>query len=196
MPDDPDDRDRRRPRTPPVGVLAQTAPPMETWDDVTPPLGTSDPLHRIGRRVKQTAQTTLSTLDLVESLRSEVRQDIVRVDGKVDRLGSQVSDVRETVGEIGGKLDGVVLALQEDRDQRVREREQHATMRVTAFAAEVEVDKTRKLSEIEIQRDAAIDRIREQRELRRYRRLLALKIFGWVAVSGGTLWSLLASHCR
>lgn len=75
----PDERDRRRLITPPPGVRAQTASQTasESWEghDSYTPVGDVDAdgaLERMGRRVKQTAQNSVTTLDRVASLEAKV----------------------------------------------------------------------------------------------------------------------------
>ena len=97
---------------------------------------------------------------------------------RLKALGEHVGDLRETSGKIEGKLDILVESWRQDRE----ERKQSQMMRLTAFQAEVEVDKTAKLAEIAIEKTDKISRVK-------LRSQVVTKI---VALAGPPLAALLA----
>lgn len=188
---DPRDRDVRRPKTPPAGVRAQTAPPVSHRDeDATPPAGT--PLvEELAFRARRTHKDTIitrdaatTTLERVVDVRREMHDRIEAVDSKVERLDARVEvmsdrvgDLRESVGKIAGQLEGITTTLAEDRE----ERHNHSMMRVTAFQAEVEVDKTAKLADVEVVKTDKLARIEERSLNSEHRRKIVYKVLAIVS---------------
>ncbi|MBA2718946.1 MAG: hypothetical protein H0U52_06865 [Chloroflexi bacterium] len=144
----------RRPLPAPPGVIEQVAPPLppESWDGgrtgvETQSLGESV-VEGIFRRTGETKNNTLDTLDKVETLRKETREDISNVNSKVDALVEVVVDLRVDVAKQGGQNEVIITMLEEQR----RAREQSGAWRLTSATAELGVDlevkKTRQLTEI------------------------------------------------
>jgi len=188
-----DDRDRRRIKTPPKGVEAQIARADsvgEQWDDVTgnTPVGiepdTVETISKINRRVKATMATGQSTLDRVDDVRREMHSRIERLDGKVEELGAHVGDLRETTGTIVGKLDVLVDTLAEDR----RERAQHSMAKFSAFTAEVEVNKTRAMTDIELQAEDKRDQIEARKGWRKLGESVVYKVIAGI----GAVWAVVS----
>lgn len=185
------ERDILRPKTPPAGVRAQTAQPLiRRDDDTTPPAGTPliDELAIRARRTQHETTRTLdvsqSTLERVGDVRREMGARIEAVDAKVERLDARievmsdrVGDLRESVGEIVGTLAGITTTLAEDRE----ERRNHSMMRVTAFQADVEIDKTRQIAEVEVAKTGQLVEIQDKAAINEYRRKKFLQVLAIVS---------------
>jgi len=198
VPDPRDQRDRRRLITPPAGVRAQSAP--QTWEDHdshTPPLApgaTADPsetLDRIGRRVKNTARTSQTAVDLIGALRWEFDAKVTHLTGKLDALTAEVADVGRTGARNEGKLDGISGQLEDDR----AERRQRAEMTVTAFHADLELGKTRALSQIGVDHDSATAAITERRLVGEYRRALVFKLVAGIGAAWAVISTIALARC-
>ncbi len=212
-----DDRDKRKPFTPPGGVRSQIAPPLESgrgrkdqpphesWEDqvsLTPihptpiprmapspvaiprtltPQESSVVVEGIDRRVRETKNTTLTTLDRVERLRDETRTEITRIHDKMDAQGTKidavimvVADMGREVGAQGGQNDIIIKMLEDERE--VRSRVEHVI--TTTRIAEVEVDKTRQIADIN-----------DTQDKRKFRRQVLLKVLAAV----GALWAVVST---
>ena len=138
-----EDRDRRRPRTPPVGVRAQTAAPLgndQTWDDDVTPLP-DDPrlaMARVDRRVKITGQAALDRFDL---MRTEVAGNVRDLHLRVEVLSSRLAQVAESTAAVVGKLD-VIMA------DRAVDRQETSVIHVETARAELEIRRSTKLAEV------------------------------------------------
>lgn len=175
-----DDRDKRRPKTPPAGVRTQLARPSsqaESWEgDVTgnTPVGdtfdAADTISKINRRVKATMGSIAAT-----------QVDIARIDSKVETLAGHVGDLRENVGTMAGKLDVLVSNFEDDRE----ERRQMSHARISAFTAEVDVQRQRALSEIGLQQADKTDRIEARKDRRELIKQIVIKVIAGV----GVLWA-------
>ncbi len=105
---DRDDRDRRRAITPPVGVRAQTAPPIgqDSWDGELTPLPQSSRLaiEQVDRRVKSGGHATLERVDdvsrRVEIVRGELRADVGDLRAGMGQLGDRVGELAERVASV------------------------------------------------------------------------------------------------
>lgn len=193
------DRDVWRPKTPPAEVRAQTAGEIDTaqnWDDLTPPAGSpallpSETLNKLDRRLKTTSQTSQATLDHVAELRREFDGRLGYMSAKVDTLVGDLADVRAATARNEGKLDGIGEGLAADRE-RTR---QVTQMTVTAFQAGVEVDRTRALSQIDVQHSQQLDRISERKEQRRARRRMVINILAGVSAVWALIQTLVTTRC-
>lgn len=137
MPKDPrdDDRDVRRPKTPPVDVRAQTAQPIIDAefdaDDLTPVEG--DPATQTNRRATQAAGSSRAALVAVRQVQAtqkilgeqvkayaeadkadhkEMKADIAEIKADVRVVSGHVGDIREEVGHMSGKLEVLAQTLQ------------------------------------------------------------------------------------
>lgn len=172
-----DRRDRRVIKTPPRGVASQIARP-EVDPETTPPAGSvpidiEEAIDReaVPRRVKATKAAAVLTLDRVGEVRTELKEDISRLDNKVEKLAEHVGDLRETTGQMSGSIAIIREHL-----------EQHSVMKVTAFQAEMEVAKTRGLADIEVSKTDKLASI----EIKRH---VVLKIVAAI----GALWALISA---
>lgn len=112
-------------------------------------------LQSIERRSRETKNTTLETIDRIEALRREARDDVKAVHAKVDGVIAVVSDLRVAVGE--GKSQNEMIL------ERLADLKAHAenTQKITTTkrVAEVEVETTRQLTDIEIGKKRATTEI-------------------------------------
>ena len=204
------DRDKRVPLTPPHGVRAQIAPSSDwegpTSDEYTPIHPTPVPglgpvdLNGIDRRVKETKNASITTLDRVELYRKETREDIGRLEEKVHAQGQRVSEVVMAVGDLKGVVGKAAgqneLILDILREQKqARENTEH--IKTTTRIAEVEIDKTRALTDIEIKRADELALIESKKETRKVRlelvkngavklgAILAAVLVGYLSRCGG-----------
>lgn len=192
-----DERDRRRVITPPVGVRAQTAKPLpESWENdtsgVTPvdapeaEVAKYDELHS-PRRVREARDTALITLDRVGEVKRELKDEISKVERKVDDLGEHVGNLRESVARQEGQNEIIIGVVTELRDSRSRTEHVVTTTRL----AEVEVDKTRQLSVLEIEKRAGLVAIDEREKNQDLKRKLLETVAGRVIVGIATAASVL-----
>ncbi len=198
-----EERDRRKVKTPPKGVLAQLAPPSpaESWDDQHTPVETvprsvETPVEAIDRRVKETNNAALTTIDRVEILRRETREDIRAVhdkiastDEKVDAVVKVVGDLRVEVGGQGVQNKTIIGMLEEQKQFREREEHVKKTMRL----AEIEVDTSRQLTDLELSKKAGEAKIEEAKAAAALRREL-IKAFVLKAIAGiGVVWAVISA---
>lgn len=187
MADHDHDRDRRRARTPPRGVRQQTAPEVsETWDeDVTPlPTDPREALEKMDRRIKQSGTTTV---DRVDAVRAELRNDIRDVMHKVDGLVASLLSVSTQTSEMVGQVKILVGDREADRQER-------STLRVETVRSELEIRKTTELADAELARERERARIEEDKKRKDHLRAVAIKVLAGVGVAWGTLSAALLAH--
>lgn len=168
---DPRDRDARRVKTPPAGVRAQTASPVEhSWDeDLTPlPYDTHAALSRVDGRVKS---TNLATMDRVDAVRSELSGSVKEVDRRVVDLAQELARLAASTAEMAGKLDILV-------DDRSVDRREVSAVRVESVKAD-----------LLIRRDREVASIEDRRQSRAFAAALALKL----CAGAGLVWGLLSA---
>lgn len=193
----PDHRDNLPKTTPPAGIAAQIAGPPVKSRSLTPiegfemePTGVGalpqapeeTMVAAIDRRSRETKNASiagmngsLATINLVENLRRETREDIGKLSDKVDGVVTAVAHQKGQNDQILSRLDDI---------SRSRERVEQVV--TTTRIAEVEVDKTRQLSDIEIEHRAAEINLKHREETqaikRRHFDTLASKVVAAVAV--------------
>ena len=177
-----EDRDKRRPRTPPVGVRAQTAAPVDdslslSWDhDVTPlPDDPRLAMARMDRRVKITGQAAIDRFDL---MRTQVAGDVRDVHLRIDVLSSRLAQMAESTAAVVGKLD----VLMQDR-------EEISVVRLETARTELEIRKSRAIAEVG-----------EDRAQRAHRRKIMLRVLAGALAGVSAVWAavstlLLARGC-
>lgn len=172
--------------TPPAGVRAQTAPPLnrDSWEgELTPlPDSTRLALEQVDRRVKSGGHATLDRVDevsrRVDMVRGELRGDIEGVNGKVDGVNDRVSELAVRVSSMDGKLDLLV------RDRDV-DRQELSAVRIETVRADLEIRKSIKIAEVDDDRD----RRRHRRIVWRRALSFALKLVG----AGGAIWGVVSA---
>jgi hypothetical protein len=117
----PDDNDRRRNRSPALGLPLSSDPSGVT-------------LAVVHRAQRDTDQKVVSTLDRVGELRGELTARINQLDAKVDDLA--LSNAR-----VEGQLEILVETVRTDRTE-------HSQIRVKAVEAVLEVEKTGEVAKI------------------------------------------------
>lgn len=159
-----DDRDKRRPQTPPAGVRAQIAPPSEpeNWEDkhtgVTPvhaPTGSETPLQTVVRRSGETKNIAIDVHAEVGTLHSRVST----LETKVDGIGTAVEEQ--------GKQNKQIIGLTSDVISILKGRE---TVTTTTQLAQVEVTKSRALTENELARERELVLINDEKETKALQR--------------------------
>lgn len=169
----PEDRDIRRPKTPPAGVRAQTAQP-ESFEDETPIDG--DPVSQINTRARNAAHnskqavTRIAVLDAkVDGYQRQVdtyfeldQQDHKRIyqqlDATIDTLNTiqtSIADIRGDVGEAVGAVRTLTATIQEKA--KVDTAREIAKAEVDAKAAIVKVE----IEQAQAESDVAIEQKRE-----------------------------------
>lgn len=149
----------------------------------------------IDRRVKETKNTALTTLDRVDTLRLEVRQDIGAVNTKIDNVIAVVGDLRVSVGEQTTQNKMIISMLDQQNKTRDREEQVVTHLKIT----EADIEKKQKSAEIDIETTRATTQLEDDAAVkaakREVRKAIALKA---VAVIG-TLWTTFSiaylSHC-
>lgn len=190
------DRDQRIPYTPHAGVEV-TPSRTESWErlktDVNESTLEESSAEGMDRRVKETKNTSLATLDRVDTLRREVRADLTSMHSKVDSVVAVVSDLRQVVGKQEGQNELIISMLQQQN--KSKENIEHVV--TTTRIAEVEVDKTRQLSNIEVQKAKAVSDIADVAAAKAAKRevikTFVVKVV--MVVLGGLATAGLASHC-
>lgn len=172
-----DERDRRKIKTPPHGVARQIAPVAypESWEDggaytplsPTPAPGSAQAnqiisgsdMHDIDRRVRETKNTSITTLDRVEVLRRETREDIRGVTQKIESVDAKVDGVVATVGKQEGQLEklDVIVELLKDREH----------VENTLVIARSDIDRHRQITATELAKLAGEDQIEAKKERRK-----------------------------
>lgn len=154
-------------RTPPAGVALQLARSFDfDTDELTPtPETVPEAIAQVGRRQKQTQQTSQSALDHIGQLRYELGGRIDRVEGRLDGLTSQSANVE-------GKMDILTDVVQRSLDEQSR-------IHVSRVTASIEVEKSAATAGIETQKERAA-----------FPRQLVLKV---IAVAGPLLAAALTA---
>lgn len=112
-------------------------------------------LEGIDRRSRETKNTTLETINRIEAVRKETRDDVRKVDAKIDGVIAVVSDLRVEVGKHGTQNELILERLAEIKSHAERSEQVKTITRI----AEVEVDTTRQLTDIEVGKKRAITNI-------------------------------------
>lgn len=177
--------------TPPLGVRAQTAPP-EVWDptsEVTPrvsPTITTEELRALDaeeapRRTREARDASVLTLDQVGTVRSELKADIYRVEGKVETLNGHIIELHKSTSQISGEIGVIKTVLEEDRE----ERRAHNMVKFSAMTAEIDVGKAQGLAEVEVGKRRQLTTIAVKKQIA-YKVLAGLGA-AWAAISAGML---------
>ncbi len=157
------DRDNAPKKTPPAGIAAQLAGPVdESSHRPTPIHGVQVvdddvALSAIARRTAVTQNSSLNTLAGVEALRREtkadievVRADVTRAHDKIDGVLISMVHMQGTLGRSVGQNEQIIKKLDEASEQKRNTEHIHTVTKV----AQVEVDTTRQKSEIEVDTEA------------------------------------------
>ncbi len=167
-----EDRDKRRPRTPPAGVLAQIAPQRpESWEGqrtgVTPvagvpigPQSTESPIETLVRRSGQTKNIALDVHGDVAALRGRVEG----LEAKVDEHGRQNNTIIAMTGD--------VIAILKNK----------STVETTVTVTEAEIKKTRAMTENEIGRERELALIENMQATNALKREWMKKSFERIAL--------------
>lgn len=182
------DRDKRKAHTPPLGVQEQiarapTAEPNPELDELgvrlpfhpTPvdvqPITDAQaeaimrrreaehPIEALDRRSRETKNTSLTTLNLVDDLRKETKADLVLVHGAIAEQQKSINHVVKVVGDLSksvGVQEGqntIIIGMLKEQQETRRNTEHVVT---TTRIAEVEVDKSRQLSQLEVDKNEKI----------------------------------------
>lgn len=181
----PDDRDQLKRITPPAGIQSQLAPedgfprhkrhltPIEGIEEREEAMEPS--LAGIDRRTKETKNSSLTTLNMVETLRKETREDVKELHKKFDTLSRDVNtkydNVNATLAKVStglarqeGQNNQILLALTE----QAKDRDAKRTVHTHASVKQLDVDTTRQLTDIEVEaaeRKARIE-VKKKRDLK------------------------------
>lgn len=154
----PRDRDQRKDYHTPPGVIAPVVPSSgapESWDGARAPVtavvarppGGESIVEAIARRTGETKNVAISTLDRVDALRREIRDDNGKVNERVDDLYTIVANLRaDMVSQLGtanGQNVAILQALGEQNKVRDRLMDQQAEERRAMLERE---SKARELS--------------------------------------------------
>lgn len=204
-----DDRDKRRRHTPHAGVRSQIAGRPGSDAETTPPMG-SVPVppevqavideQAMPRRVKETRDATAATLETVEQVRSELKNDIGRVERKVEEHGTVLleqntvlGELRQEVGKISGTVSGQIPLILDNfqtlREELQADRSAHRNLRVTAIQADIETSTAKAVATTEIDKTREITGITETQAKAQWRREMILKIVAGV----GALWAVISA---
>lgn len=166
----------------------RAAAPPESWDNSH--TGVNDRPERettveaIERRSRETKNAAMDLLSRVDDLRKEARQDIAAVNQRVDNVGQKtdalitvVADLRTDAARAEAQNTVIIKML----DAQNKAREQSGMMKLTTLTAEVEVTKTRALSEIEIEKTGKLELIRDHAATRVWRRKFMYKVLATAA---------------
>lgn len=171
--------------------VTDSAVPREFTDnpktDVTKrPLDEESPLQAVERRSRETKNNTITTLDRVENLRRETREDIAQVNKRIDKVDAKVDNTLELANEIKSELaagtaqNEIIIKM---IDEQNKDRERSGLMRLTQVTAEVEVSKTRALTDIEVDKVRALTDIDEKKKTGAFKRAVWKK-FWFQAIAG------------
>ena len=230
MPDDPRDKYTPKHQTPPGGIRnRRPISQPESWEDdasYTPigspdkptPVGMaiprtisdSDMLASVARRSGETKnvaidtkRTAITTLDRVDGLRRETREDIGELRSQVGEIAMVVGELREDVGELKGTNKVILTHLEEAK--QYRDNTQHVITRTKL--AESEVETTRQLTDIELRKARGLEEIKAEEEFRRDQlearkaRRANLWALTWKVVAAlGAIWAFVSAlylgQCR
>lgn len=182
----PDDRDFRRPKTPPAGVRAQTARPLEEriprippppslppattepyedFDDLTPVDG--DVLQQLQTRARNASANARGAFHATRELRGELARAVER-DMKdhetmvraIERVDGKVDRAIEHVADVRADVSGVVNRL--DVIMRSMEDERRARIETDKARelAQLEIAKTKELAEAEVKKVTEITKVK------------------------------------
>ncbi len=196
------------PKTPPHGAVVSKTPTHGV--SIPRTISDSEMLQHVARRTGETKNVAIdtraaatTTLDRVEILRKETREDINRVHEKVDAVIEVVGELRETVGKQEGQNELIIDMLDEAKAHR--ERTEH--VKTTTEVARIQTDVSRQLTDeelrkasgltaLEIKKASGLDAIEARKERRK--NFWALVWKGVAAV--GVIWAFLSvtylSQCR
>jgi hypothetical protein len=180
-----DDRDKRRLPTPPAGVRDQLARPVtprgkseagipqeiayESSEVISKPETT---VEAISRRTKDTKALAGSTLNRLESLRRDTREDIHRLDQRIDGANQKLDALVVVLGDVRAEVAGstkqndVIIMMLEDQN---KSRERSGMIRLTERTAEIDVE-----------RETKIESVKEGSAVRAWRRKIVYKVLAVV----------------
>lgn len=179
--------------------------PVQTIERKTPAHGVaisrtisdSEILQHVARRSGETKnvaidtkKTAITTLDRINDLRDETSQRIDKLNTKVDGVIQVVGNVREEVGRQGGQ-NTLIISMLEDL-QEDRQRTEHVI--TTTRLAEVEVDKSRKLTDVEIAKKRADTQLDEFKADRALRRELTKHLVFKIVAGIGVVWAAISAY--
>ena len=206
-----DDRDKlvRKHATPPLGTphrahtevgRREASPPKKTPTAIAVPRTISDSeiLDVVERRTGETKNLAIdtriaatTTLDRVEGLRREHREDIARVHTHINRVDSKVDSAIVVIGELRedvAEQKGVNRLILEHLEDQKRHRENTQQVVTRTRLAEIEVDTTRAMTELELSKAHGLDQLEAAKERRKNLWALAWKIVAGV----GALWAVVS----
>lgn len=189
-PSDPRDKYVPKHPTPPSGVPEFGVPEFghKTPVDMQTIREDESTLEGIDRRSRETKNTTIETINRIEALRKETRDDVRKVDSKVDGVIATVSTLRVEVAKHGTQNDAILSKLDELKAHAERSEQVKTITRI----AEVEVDTTRQLTDIEIERKRATTEIEDGAAAKAARREV-IKAFAIKLIAGlGSLWAIIS----
>lgn len=158
MADDKHDRDKLSRKTPPKGVASQIAGPVnrqpiskpqgEDFDSHTPTHPT--PVHGMTtggetmlaaaeRRTRDIKNTSLSTLQLVGSLRDETDKKLERLDQKIEKQNDVLRDLSRAVERAEGQNEVIIDLVK-----------QQQTLIITKETTELEIRKHRAMTDVDL----------------------------------------------
>lgn len=185
-----DERDRRRRHTPITGVQEQLAGPIDKRDH-TPvgfPTIPETGEESLERRIKETKNTSITTLDRVDTLRRETREDFKVVHSKIDDISKSVKLVEIAVARTEPQNTQIISMLDEAKKHRENTEHVKTTMRV----AEVEVDKTRQIGDVEVAKTRAITEINDEAAAKLAKREITKAVVLKVLAAVGLLWGFIS----
>lgn len=191
-----DDRPKRA-QPQPRGRSEGSGIPEELSEDgwQTPPVGTpmlSDIALRMKRTQKETTATldvSVSTLDRVEAVRTELHNEI-------GGLRSHVNALAIKTATFGAKLDSIGTAIQDDQAERRLERQAERHLRMKTQSAEIDLGRERELAQLAIGKTRAITEIRADSAVRSFRLKSLYRVLGVACVAATTfLGAYAAGRC-
>lgn len=185
-PSDPRDKYVPKHPTPPAGSPVAGVHPTPV-DMKTIPTDEST-LEGIDRRSRETKNTTIETINRIEALRKETRDDVRKVDSKIDGVIKTVSDLRVTVGEHGVQNEAILSKLDEIKAHAERSEQIKTITRI----AEVEVDTTRQLTDLEVEKKRVTTEIESVAATKAARREVIKAFALKLIASAGTLWAIVS----
>lgn len=207
----PNDRDKLKHVTPPAGVRAQTARPVnESFEEETPVDG--DPVTQINTRARNAAASSKAAFGAIGELRRELRASVDRdvrdhqsmgasislINTKVDTLNEHVGDLRESMGEVRGTLHILVNTLEAERVAR----EDSARLKAITEAeikkadalADAEIKKAEAVAEINVDAAEKLAELDETKDRAKHKRKIGLKVLAAFLTLLGLLGTL-ATRC-
>jgi hypothetical protein len=184
-----DDRDTRKPLTPPAGVRAITAKPEPEIFEETTDVG-GDPIHQASARAKNAANASRAAFAAIGDLRRDVRdynrrdqEDHERIyttltgisdrvdaqGGRIDNVSDRIGHMEGQLGNVSGQLEVLTTVIKEDRAAR----NEHQKIRLVA---ETEIETAEAKAQIDVEAAAAKAQIDETAKYKQFRRRLVLKL--------------------